>query len=207
LIFDMTLYKPTELEMWICQKYLDNGIMTPADMDIDQIGEIFETFITYKDGGKTKVLYDDTPGAMVFLNIHDSESTQRLKFFHELGHPAMHSGSQNRMPRLFVDLQEAQAGAFQLYAAIPYYMLAEITPCHTYAGYYNLLADVFRLPLPFVRKRIDQVKRRMLQGHNDRNMHAQFAGVSYRYGYSDETLRLLGKLHQQLSKQKEALVQ
>jgi Domain of unknown function (DUF955). len=200
LIFDMTLYKPTELEKWICHKYRNNGILTPADMDIDRIGEIFNAFIAYKCDGDARVVYDDHVG-LIFLNIYDIESEQRMKFFHELGHPAMHAGSQCDLPRLFIELQEAQAGAFQQYAAMPYYMLSGINPCHTYDEYHTLLSETFRLPRPFVAKRIDQVRRRMLQGHQDRSMHAQLTGVAYRYGYTEETLRILGQLNQQLNKQ------
>lgn len=204
MIFDMTLYRPTELEKWICQKYQESGIITPAELDLDQIADIFSSAVR-TTGGKTKVYYDDEV-AIIYLNQRDGSSKQRADFFHELCHPAMHAGSQLGLPQLFIELQEAQAGAFQQYAAMPYYMLAEITPCHTYNEYYNLLADVFRLPLPFVKKRIDQVKRRMIQGHHDRNTHARQTGVPYRYGYSDETLRILDQLHQQLSKQREAFV-
>ncbi|MEK3882378.1 ImmA/IrrE family metallo-endopeptidase [Paenibacillus sp. PL2-23] len=204
MIFDMTLYKPTELEKWICQKYHDNGIKTPADMDLDYIGEIFNTYITYKSEGDARVIYDDFVGGLIFLNIHDSDAQQRLKFFHELGHPALHAGSQDKLPSLFVELQEAQAGAFQQYAALPYFMLAEISPCHTFDEYFTHLSEAFRLPRSFVQRRIDQVKRRILQGHQDRNAYARRVGVAARYGYTDETLRILGQLHQQLSKQREA---
>ncbi|MHA6484519.1 ImmA/IrrE family metallo-endopeptidase [Paenibacillus sp. strain BS8-2] len=203
MIFDMTLYRPTELELWICQKYQESGIVTPADLDLDHIADIFCSIVR-TTGGKTKVYYDDVVG-IIYLNQYDGASKQRADFFHELCHPAMHAGSQLGLPQLFIELQEAQAGAFQQYAAMPYYMLAEIKPCHTYDEYYNLLADVFRLPLPFVVKRIDQVRRRMLQGHHDRNAYARQTGITYRYGYSEETLRVLDKLHQQLSDQRGAL--
>jgi hypothetical protein len=38
---DLTLYKPTELEEWINQQYLNNGIHFASDLKIDRIAEIF----------------------------------------------------------------------------------------------------------------------------------------------------------------------
>ncbi|RJX40912.1 ImmA/IrrE family metallo-endopeptidase [Paenibacillus pinisoli] len=203
--FDLKLYKPTEVENRISSVYQDSGIVSPADMDLDRIALIFNCHIIYSDK-PTMVLYDDDHGGLIFLRANAPREQQREDFFHEISHPALHVGCQDNLPDLFVGLQESQAASFQLYAAMPYYMLADITPCHTFDEYYTLLSETFRLPRIFVQRRIDQVNRRILQGHQDRYIRTRFNNpVSHRFSHTEETLRILRQLNQQLTKKQEAL--
>ncbi|MHA6481096.1 ImmA/IrrE family metallo-endopeptidase [Paenibacillus sp. strain BS8-2] len=196
LPFDLTMYKPTELEEWISDKYRAAGIYSPEDMDLDVIAEIFNCEVRY-DPGKSTAMYDELYGGIIFLRIGKPETKQRMEFFHELSHPALHYGDQRKLHPLFVDMQESQAAALQNYASMPSYLIERIELVPTWREYIQNLADAFKLPYSFADKRAEQIKRRIYREHNDRNFRALTAPVKARWGYSEETLGLLDKLHNQ----------
>lgn len=202
LPFDLTLYKPTDLERWISEKYRAAGIFAPEDMDLDVIAEIFNCEIKYELGEPTAI-YDELYGGIIFLRLSDQEAKQRIDFFHELSHPALHVGDQRKLPSLFVEMQESQAAALQCYASMPSYLIAGIEPARTWREYIQNLADAFRLPYNFADKRVEQIKRRIYREHNDRNFRALTAPVKARWGYSDETIDLLDQLHRQTTEREE----
>jgi len=171
--FDLDLYKPTELEKRISYIYRENGILSPSHMDLDKIAFIYDCHVIYSEK-PTMVLYDDAYGGLIFLNACVTKEQQREDFFHEISHPALHVGCQNTLPELFVDLQESQAASFQLYSAMPYFMLAAIEPSGYENEYISQLSDIFQLSFDFVNRRIEQVHRRIVQGYHDRNTQFRF---------------------------------
>ncbi|MHA7966616.1 ImmA/IrrE family metallo-endopeptidase [Paenibacillus sp. CAU 1782] len=199
---DMRLYKPTELERWICGIYQTNGINRYGDMeDLDHIASLFNAFIAYTEGG-TKVLYDEDGDCMIFLNIYLEKKQKRLAFFHELGHPAMHTGNQRSLPPSFVALQENQAGLFQQYAAMPFYILTEFQQQRCEAGQ---IAEALALPTPFVRQRLERIGRRIRQQREDLFLHtrltAAFPPVPQEPSHA--AMELLTKLNRQIRDRKE----
>lgn len=201
-LFNLELYKPTDMELWIQKKYRENGITSAYDMDIDTIASLFNACIVYARG-ETKVIFDDEGDCLMFLNIHDNEIEQRADFFHELCHPAMHVGDQRTLPPSFVSLQESQASLFQMYAAMPVYMLEDFKPNHHQNSYLKVLSEAFRLPYEFVERRIDQIYRRIKQERQDRNIRARFTPTAATYSYTDETNRILNQLSKQIASKKE----
>lgn len=200
-LFNLDLYKPTEMELWISKKYKENGINTPFDMDLDFIASLFNTYIVY-DARGTKVIFDDEGDCLMFLNIHGNKIDQRLEFFHELCHPAMHVGNQRDLPSSFVSLQETQASLFQMYAAMPAYMLEQFKPSHYQSNYVRDLSEVFNLPHDFVKRRIDQIYRRISQERYDRNVQARTTPRPTLYSYTDTTMKILNQLNRQLAERK-----
>jgi hypothetical protein len=199
---DMELYKPTELEKWICGIYQANGIKRCEDMeDLDHVASLFNTFIAYTEGD-TKVLYDEEGDCMIFLNIYLEKRQQRLAFFHELCHPAMHTGNQRSLPPSFVALQENQAGLFQQYAAMPFYMLSEFQRQRCEAGQ---IAEAFALPVSFVRQRLERVGRRIRQQREDLSLHSRLTATfpPVPQEPSHAAMELLTKLNRQVRNRKE----
>lgn len=199
---DMELYKPTELELWICRIYQANGIRRCEDMeDLDHVASLFNTFIAYTEGD-TKVLYDEDGDCMIFLNIYLEKREQRLAFFHELCHPAMHTGNQRSLPPSFVALQENQAGLFQQYAAMPFYMLPDFQRQRCEAGQ---IAEAFALPLSFVRQRLERVGRRIQQQREDLSLHSRLTATfpPVPQEPSHAAMELLTKLNRQVRNRKE----
>lgn len=199
------LYKESDLERWINNKYRDNGIHYASDMDIDRIACIFNVEVHTYTGKPVARWIDKDSGfddAYILLHAYASEEEKRETFFHELCHPLQHVGCQDRMPATFMELQEIQAAHFQLYAAIPFFMLDEFKGINTRQAYIKVLSEEFKLPIPFVERRIDQIDRRINQERIDQDFIMSNRSLPFRYEYSSETLRLLDKLDELQAKRK-----
>jgi Zn-dependent peptidase ImmA (M78 family) len=156
---DLTLYKPTELENWLNQRYQQAGIYYPFDLDIDRVADIFGVEVGLYDG-KNVADWLDGSHSFILLNAYMKIDRRREVFFHELCHPIQHVGLQDTMSKMFKNLQETQAAQFQPYAAMPIYMLEEfkyISP----SLLVKAMAEEFILPEAFVRRRLEQIERRI----------------------------------------------
>ncbi|MFD0682423.1 MULTISPECIES: ImmA/IrrE family metallo-endopeptidase [unclassified Paenibacillus] len=191
---NLNYYKATVQEDWINNLYLANGIHYASDMDVDQIATIFSTQVITTTG-ESKVIWDED-FCLIFINENTSLEEKREHFFHELSHPVQHSGRQEKMPRAFVELQETQAAHFQLYAAMPIYIVEKYREISRKPSFLKILSEEFKLSLTFVQKRMDQIKRRIYQGRMDHQFMMNNKSVPVRYNYSSETLRLLEKSKQ-----------
>lgn len=164
---DLTLYKPTETEQWINKQYHTVGIHYASDLDIDNIADLFGIEVHFREG-KSFIDFIDEFNFIVINARLDTEN-RRKEFFHELGHFVLHCGKQDNMTRLFMELQEMQADQFQIYAAMPFYMLEEFkyVPAHNLI---KVLSEAFVLPESFVKKRLEQIKNRMYWHEQDLNL-------------------------------------
>ncbi|MDU0329214.1 ImmA/IrrE family metallo-endopeptidase [Paenibacillus sp. 3LSP] len=115
-------YRETHLEQWMNTKYLNHGISSPADLDIDRIAEAFGIGLVYGNHPS----FSDNEENVIFLNKMMQADQSRVVFFHELCHVLRHAGDQRRMTELFMHAQETEAEQFVLYAAIPFYMFAKL---------------------------------------------------------------------------------
>ncbi|MCR2804207.1 ImmA/IrrE family metallo-endopeptidase [Paenibacillus soyae] len=194
------LYRPSDLELWIQDKFQGDGLNLPGDLeDWDRIAALFGAHIAYTEG-ETKVMYDEDGDCLIFLNIHMDKLQQKLAFFHELSHPALHAGNQLQMPSSFVALQETQAGLFQLYSAMPLHMLRAFAHLQQQPHDLRLVAEAFDVPLSFARRRLDRIAGRIRQEHEDRRLRARLAdrsSLGQDSAYSELTSRLLHQLYQQ----------
>lgn len=191
---NLTYYKPTEQEVWINERYQEHGIYYPSDMDISVIANIFEVDLVWY-AGKSCARWGDT-SKFILMNEKDSEEKQREEFFHEIGHPIIHVGRQSDMSELFVELQEAQANAFQLYAAMPYYMFDEFKEIQYRDVYIKTIAERFILPIPLVRRRIEQMERRIMIEKYDQDYLRRSKPVNIEVEYMPETLQVLERLEE-----------
>lgn len=207
-LLNFELYRPTAMELWIQAKFEEGGIRTPGDLeDLDHIASLFDAFIAYTEG-ETKVLYDEDGDCLIFLNIHMDRREQRLAFFHELCHPALHAGNQRELPPSFVSLQETQAGLFQQYSAMPLHMLRDVTAIQIQPSCYRQIAETFGVPADFAQARLERMTRRMNQERRDRNLRARMATLpAFKHGYSDATTKLLIQLQRQTYEKKGAISQ
>jgi Zn-dependent peptidase ImmA (M78 family) len=198
--FNLDLYKLTDLEKWITKIYKENDILSASDLNLDLIASIFNAYVIYFQGS-TKVIFDDGD-CLMFLNINDHEFVQREDFFHELGHLAMHVGNQKKLPAEFVKLQETQASLFQMYSALPSYMLDEFKSIQYQPDYLKVVSEAFKLPPELVRRRMEQIYGRIKQERYDRNLRARTTPRPTIYSYSESTLKILDQLNNQVAERK-----
>ncbi|SDH82638.1 protein of unknown function [Aneurinibacillus thermoaerophilus] len=167
-MLDLSLYKPTALEKWIEKIYKANNILTPRDMDIYHIAEIFGGDIMETPIKSHARWEDDGDGYFViFLNRALDELSRRSEFHHELCHPLQHVGIQERLPKPFKDLQERQARIFQLYASIPFFMVKELNMPNHKREAIGFLAEEFKVPYKLAADRLNQIGRRIFQARFD----------------------------------------
>jgi Zn-dependent peptidase ImmA (M78 family) len=169
-------YKLTEMEKKIEKLYKENGILTPSDLSIQNLSNVFNVKVDLSINGSKQeqraIWTDDL--TVIFLDPDQPEEKQREVFFHEFGHPLLHIGNQMKMKnKTFRDLQEAQANQFQLYAAIPFFMLQELELPEYENQIIHIIKSVFKVTEALARKRLEQIKRRILQSKMDTSFYFQ----------------------------------
>ncbi|RNB90196.1 ImmA/IrrE family metallo-endopeptidase [Brevibacillus nitrificans] len=156
-------YYKTFLENKVEVLYRSHNILSPDHIDIDLIADVFGITIVSLPGAKEEGIWDDYRAA-VFLNANKPSIESREAFFHELSHILLHTGNQLSMNRGLLELQEEQANHFQLYAALPFYMIQQIhLPSHE-ADIIHVLSSEFRVTHQLARKRWEQIQRRVFSG-------------------------------------------
>lgn len=204
----LTLYKKTELELLVEKIYKEKEILTPSDLSIKNISETFNFYIKYLEKVPCRALWDEED-TMIFLDSSLSEKEQRAIFFHELCHPIRHIGSQENMKcKLFMELQETQANQFQLYAAMPAYMLNSIELPNNEFYALKAIEEIFNIPYSFATKRMEQIKQRALRKKIDMVLLERGKKKSSESlpRWSEETEKILNQLDRQIQKKKEVIL-
>ncbi|MCO7125157.1 ImmA/IrrE family metallo-endopeptidase [Sporolactobacillus shoreicorticis] len=93
------------------------------DLELKKIAIAFRIEYSCWHGQPYAYRLSENSAAYIIENKQVAEYEQREHFFHELGHIVRHCGDQCDMPELFLQMQEAEARQFALYAAIPYHMI------------------------------------------------------------------------------------
>lgn len=152
-------YFKTPLEQIIQDVYLENGILTPEDLTIERISEMFKVDVVFDQA----ITFSDNQSMVIFLQRGVERTEQQKSFYHELGHVLRHAGDQRLMPKLFRQLQESDAERFCLYAAIPFFMFEKInlpSDEEMAAGY---ISKLFKIPPEFALQRLRQIQRRIAE--------------------------------------------
>lgn len=200
---DLSLYHETELEQWISSRYIEHGLMHPADLDIERVAAVFDVDL---------VEYDGPPFCcnithVIFLTKGMDSEQRKHVFFHELCHVLRHAGNQKHMPELFLQQQESEAERFLQYAAAPFYMIRELPLGEGQKEAVELIASEFSLPYKLAYSRLLQIQNRIFtqimtlegakfsQQPDDEHMPLQNNSTP-----SEETRRILAQLHSQLIK-------
>ncbi|QHZ55775.1 ImmA/IrrE family metallo-endopeptidase [Brevibacillus sp. NSP2.1] len=185
-------YQTTPLEQWIQTRYKSIGIQSPADLVMDVIAHSFGIDLFYLPNAKEEAIWNDD-NAAIFLNSNKSIEEIREVFFHELCHPLRHAGDQLMLPRIFRELQETQANQFQLYAAMPFFMVKEIKLPPYKNEAIGFLAQQFGVTTRLAKRRLEQIERRIYEAR----LHKEFVSVlQSQYSkadpanWSDETKKL-----------------
>ncbi|WP_023990552.1 ImmA/IrrE family metallo-endopeptidase [Paenibacillus polymyxa] len=156
-------YEATYLEHSIENMYLKNGITEPQHITIEKITAALNIWI-YPSSQKSKA-YESVAGLRsVLLDNRLPLKEQRIEFLHEVSHLLRHAGNQTIMPKAFIELQEADADQFVLYASMPFFMLSRLKLPALYNDALLYLSDIFEVPIYLARKRLNQIMRRNYEG-------------------------------------------
>jgi hypothetical protein len=197
---NFNLYKPNDLENWIYQTYQKHGIHYASDLDIHRIASVLDIDLVFTKG-PSQATFDNDGFCVIFINAYLSDHEKRAVFFHELCHPLMHYGDQNNMSELFKELQEIQAGHFQLYASMPIYLVQEFAGLPP-AQLEEVLSEQFCLPLSLVKTRIDQIDNRIRRAQMDRRFLAATRSKNKPASQDPEVNRIMQQLYHQVNEKR-----
>jgi len=197
---DFDLYKPSNLEQWISQYYMNNGILYPSDLNIETVASIFGVEIRYYEGPCFAEWEEEEDGySFIFLNKNKHPYKLKNDFFHELCHPLRHVGQQDLLPVLFQELQEIQATQFQLVSAMPYYLLKQLSVERYLSDYIFSLSEAFGQPAVFVERRISQVVAKINQEQRQKELQKRMQIKPSGVSYMPTTIRILEQLQRQVA--------
>jgi Zn-dependent peptidase ImmA (M78 family) len=156
-------YRPTDLEKEVTAMYQSFGIEEPSDLEEELIATRLGIKLFYV--AIPSQAYENGKFRCIAVDKRLTRELQREHFFHELGHLLRgHAGNQTNLPELFRDLQEEQADHFLIYAAMPAYMIQQITMPEYEREVPYVLASEFKVTLKLAKERWEQIKRRIALG-------------------------------------------
>lgn len=157
----MIQYYTTPLEDWITEFYQKLGIKTPYDFEMIDIASKLDIWLYFQPMSSRVI----ERNGMFSMNIDKDLSPEEKweEFLHELCHVLRHTGNQFMLSDAFMELQEIQANQFQLYAAIPFFMLKRYELPNTEKELIELITSEFKVTPKLAKRRIDQIKRRALK--------------------------------------------
>lgn len=190
-------YNPTDLEIYVENLYKSIGIRDASDLCIENVATGLNIEIVYMEYAPNRAIYDDD-FCVIFLN--PKKPNMKDIFFHEIAHPLRHYGDQESMNIGSLDeLQEIQANQFQLYAAIPFFLIAEFPEKEI--DFVHYLSKTFDVSYSLAYKRVKQIKRRINQAQYDLAVKNRFK-ANYKpfdlKSCSLETKRIINQLHKQI---------
>ncbi|GAA0390078.1 ImmA/IrrE family metallo-endopeptidase [Paenibacillus motobuensis] len=190
-------YRMTILEEFIEHTYVSAGITSPDQINIDELSTRLNVWVHYAEVG-SRALEAVSGMYSMFIDNRLPQDQQRLDFLHELCHLLRHAGNQMTMPESYTQMQELEAEQFVLYAAMPASMVFELTPIMpTMADAIPCLVEVFDVPPELAVKRIEQIKRRILDGYRQ-SKRCELKNRIHEPAWSCETKRILQQLDSQL---------
>lgn len=139
----------THLEEYVKNLYLKISITKPQQLCFQKIREALGIKVFYWPDA-SQALFSGNQSYIV-LNESLSPQQQWQDFCHELAHILLHTGNQGRLSPLFIEYQENKANSFMYHAAIPTFMLDQLTTVNV-AG----IQQLFNVEYDFAVKRLDQ---------------------------------------------------
>ncbi|AWP30726.1 ImmA/IrrE family metallo-endopeptidase [Paenibacillus sp. Cedars] len=156
-------YETTPLEQYAEKLYKDCGILIPKQLTIEELSRRLNVWVHYKKVRSRAV--ETTPGRYsVFLDSRLSPEKQWSEFLHELCHLLRHAGNQMVLPKSFTQAQEDEANNFVLYAAMPFFMISQLTLPDNQTDAIRYIATTFKVPKNIAKQRLEQIQRREYQG-------------------------------------------
>ncbi|MDD9266493.1 ImmA/IrrE family metallo-endopeptidase [Paenibacillus sp. GCM10023248] len=196
-----THYQTTPLEQWVEDLYEQYEITSPAQLCMSHLAAKLRIWVYTLDMNSMAI--ENNGQFSINVDRRLSPTEQWEDFLHELCHVLRHAGNQMVMPDRYVNWQEQDATAFQLYAALPLSMLKKLPLPEQKNEMIAYLSEEFHVTFRLAKARIDQIQRRVLQGLLDYEyqQYAQSRTSTYNpANWSDATCAIMAKLEQLKSK-------
>lgn len=197
-----THYHITPLEQWVEDLYAQYEITTPAQLCMTHLAAKLRIWVYTMDMNSMAV--ENNGQFSINVDRRLSPKEQWEDFLHELCHVLRHAGNQMVMPDRYVDWQEQDASAFQLYAALPLSMLRKLPLPEHKNEMIAYLSEEFQVTFRLAKARIDQIQRRVLQGIMDYEYQQYAQSQTSKYNpanWSNATRAIMDKLEQLKSKE------
>jgi Zn-dependent peptidase ImmA (M78 family) len=153
-------YQTTPLEQWIEQLWMKSGIVSPSQLNVDEVATRLDVWVHYLKDTSRALEYMGL--RTILLDKRQGRDAQWEDFLHELCHVLRHAGNQTTMPRMFCEGQEAEANRFVLYGAIPFFMLRHVRLPERIDEAIGVISIQFGVTFDLARKRLEQIQRRTL---------------------------------------------
>lgn len=160
-----THYQTTPLEQWVEALYEQHDITMPAQLCMTHLAAKLRIWVYTMDMNSMAV--ENNGQFSINVDRRLSPKEQWEDFLHELCHVLRHSGNQMAMPDRYVNWQEQDAFAFQLYAALPLSMLKNLALPENKNELIAYLSEEFQVTFRLAKARVEQIERRALQGALD----------------------------------------
>jgi Zn-dependent peptidase ImmA (M78 family) len=194
-------YISTPLEQWIEALYEKLEITAPEQLQIAELAGKLNIWVYFMDMGSMTIEKQGVFSVNIDRRLSGNEQWE--DFLHELCHVLRHSGNQLVMPTPYMDWQEQDAAHFQLYAAIPMFMVRRLKLPEHQSEMIELLAEEFHVTHRLAAVRLEQIQRRVLQGLLDQEYRSHLVQQVYPAhdaNWSEGTRVIMNKLQQQIEK-------
>jgi Zn-dependent peptidase ImmA (M78 family) len=165
----MTYYY-TPLEDFVKKMYHHLSIFVPTDNCMMTIANELNISVHYIDE-KSEALCRQGR-YRIFIDERLTSPEQWQDFGHELCHVLRHAGTQNKMGKLFLRLQENQAENFMYHFCVPTFMLLN----YKIANFLDIdsgtrfIAKKFNVTEKFAKKRLQLFRNQLLQSKSDEEL-------------------------------------
>lgn len=162
-MLNQVLMPKTSSEHAVHHLYHYLNIRNPNDIDLDLLADACHIEVIRQPGRSRTMTHPDRRGWMlvqVDTSLPDAEQRERIA--HEIFHCLIHAGGQLQLPISFVELQESQAQAGAAHLLMPLWMLNNLYLPSDREGLIHFLSDTFNVTLPFSRRRVELIERRLL---------------------------------------------
>ncbi|WP_413362293.1 ImmA/IrrE family metallo-endopeptidase [Lysinibacillus sp. 3P01SB] len=147
------IHHQTYTESYVATLYERINIQTPLQLDFQLIAHRLGIKVFYWPEQSQALFFKDT--GYIMLNNTLSPQQQWQDFTHELGHVLLHTGSQTRLPKSFVEYQEFKAKQFMLHASVPTFMLENLALSDATQPNILLVQQLFNVEEEIATKRLN----------------------------------------------------
>lgn len=138
----------TRSEEFIYRLLKSLGVVKPHEMTLENIAKLLNIKVRYWEFSSETIFHKGK--FILFLEGKENKQEQWQEFAHELCHHFWHTGRQEYLPKLFMQLQEYQADYFAYHFCVPTFMLdnlKEVSVCK--------IMDLFNVEEEFAYRRLE----------------------------------------------------